>query len=435
MGLCGPSKSVYTKYLNLSQWKPDFDALMVVDSDLEKLYKLFQQIDKDGSGEIDLVELIHFLRLERTRFNKRVFTIFDEDGSGEIDFREFVVATWNYCTMGKSALTIFAFDLYDTDGSGEIELDEVECMMKEVYGKAFKTSKVANQLLEKLTITCQLDAGGALSVEKFNFFCTKHPGLLFPAFRFQIELQEKLGGKPFWKRAANTRVKLSNGANLTVQQLLMAHVSESAFGEVTRHDSKSAQDGRKQKSGISKMVEQMQSAHQNEAGRVRRGSVLDAIGVVSDPIHVLDPQNGRVDKVDPKLQPTQFRDFAMNTGTVADRRARRKIEGGLKAKLQAVGAFAKAGQAFGSKSGGSGGGRGSGRGGGRGGRGGGRGGRGGGRGGGRSGGRSSGSKGAEILRSSSLKLKSGGIAGALKAGAAAARKKRSMSSSSIKPGH
>ena len=62
MGLCGPSKSVYTKYLNLSQWKPDFDALMVVDSDLEKLYKLFQQIDKDGSGEIDLVELIHFLR-------------------------------------------------------------------------------------------------------------------------------------------------------------------------------------------------------------------------------------------------------------------------------------------------------------------------------------------------------------------------------------
>ena len=68
---------------------------MVVDSDLEKLYKLFQAIDKDGSGEID--------------------------------FREFVVALWNYCTMGKSALTIFAFDLYDLDGSGEIELDEVEC--------------------------------------------------------------------------------------------------------------------------------------------------------------------------------------------------------------------------------------------------------------------------------------------------------------------
>jgi serine/threonine-protein phosphatase 2B regulatory subunit len=127
MGLCSSSKSIYTKHNHLTQWKNDFDALMVVDSDLEKLYKLFQAIDKDGSGEIDLVELIHYLRLTRTKFNKRVFTIFDEDGSGEIDFREFVVALWNYCTMGKSALTIFAFDLYDLDGSGEIELDEVEC--------------------------------------------------------------------------------------------------------------------------------------------------------------------------------------------------------------------------------------------------------------------------------------------------------------------
>ena len=42
-------------------------------------------------------------------------------------------------------------------------------MLKEVYGKAFKTSKVANQLLEKLIVTAHLDAGGALSVEKFNF--------------------------------------------------------------------------------------------------------------------------------------------------------------------------------------------------------------------------------------------------------------------------
>ena len=432
MGLCSSSKSIYTKYTHLAQWKGDFDALMVVDADLEKLYKLFQAIDKDGSGEIDLVELMHYLRLTRTKFNKRVFTIFDEDGSGEIDFREFVVALWNYCTMGKSTLTIFAFDLYDTDGSGEIELDEVECMMKEVYGKAFKTSKVANQLLDKLTITCHLDSGGALSVEKFNFFCTKHPGLLFPAFRFQISLQEKMGGKPFWARAARTRIKLSNGANLTVQQLLMAHVSESAFHEVTRHDSKSAVDGRKAKSGVSKMVEKMQTAHQNDNGRVRRGSILDAIGVTSDPIHVVDTNGIRCNtnggRVDPKLQPTQFRDFAMVTGTVADRKARRLLEGGAKAKLQALSAFAKAGAFTKKKStvkkGGVGGGVGGGW-------------RGiksarGGKGGGKSSGRGGKSNG-KVFRTASLKLKKGGISGALKAGAVAARKKRSLSTGTVTP--
>ncbi len=417
MGICGSRRSIYTKHPHMKKWKDDFDALMVVDSDLEKLYKLFQDIDKDGSGEIDLVELIHYLRLERTKFNKRVFTIFDEDGSGEIDFREFVVALWNYCTMGKSALTIFAFDLYDTDGSGEIELDEVERMLKEVYGKNFKTSRVAQQLLHKLTVTCELDHGGAISVEKFNHFCTRHPGLIFPAFRFQIELQEKLCGKPFWARASGTRVKLSNGANLTVQQLLMAHVSEAAFNEVTRHDSRSAIEGRKDKTGVSKMVEKMQSAHQNDVGRVRRGTVLDALGVTNDTLHVLDPESGRVD---PKLQPTQFRDFAMNTGTVADRRARRQIDTSAKAKLQAVAAFAKAGRPrpVRSKSSGKGGPK---------------------------------KKTAAMLSARALNgkaggnamlkfkanaqkfKKGGGVGGALKGAAAAARKKR-MRSASVKPG-
>ena len=38
--------------------------------------------------------------------------------SGAIDFHEFVIALYNYCTMGKPGLTMFSFDLYDVDNSG-----------------------------------------------------------------------------------------------------------------------------------------------------------------------------------------------------------------------------------------------------------------------------------------------------------------------------
>ena len=55
--------------------------------------------------------MLEYLHLERTKFTKRIFRIFDEDGSGQIDFREFVIALWNYCTLGKPALIMFAFDL------------------------------------------------------------------------------------------------------------------------------------------------------------------------------------------------------------------------------------------------------------------------------------------------------------------------------------
>ena len=299
---------------------------MVVDSDLEKLYKLFQDIDKDGSGEMILWSSFITCGWNAPNSISECLRFSTKMGLERLTFGVFV-ALWNYCTMGKSALTIFAFDLYDTDGSGEIELDEVERMLKEVYGKAFKTSRVAQQLLNKLIVHCNLDSGGAISVERFNHFCTAHPGLIFPAFRFQIELQEKMCGKQFWRRAAATRVKLSNGANLTVQQLLMAHVSESAFNEVTR-PTYHRQKGQAKERYNREMVEQMQSAHQNSEGRVRRGTVLDAVGVTNDALHVLDPQNGRVD---PKLQAQSFRNFAMNTGTVADRRARGG-DGSAKAK-------------------------------------------------------------------------------------------------------
>lgn len=58
--------------------------------------------------------------------------IFDEDGSGSVDFREFVMSLWNYCTLSKAALIMFAFDLYDNDNSGEIDIMEVELLLREV---------------------------------------------------------------------------------------------------------------------------------------------------------------------------------------------------------------------------------------------------------------------------------------------------------------
>ena len=68
-------------------------------------------VDVDGSGTIEVAELLAFLDVEKTKFSKRIFCMFDEDNSGQIDFREFVLSCWNYCTLGRSTLMLFAFDL------------------------------------------------------------------------------------------------------------------------------------------------------------------------------------------------------------------------------------------------------------------------------------------------------------------------------------
>jgi serine/threonine-protein phosphatase 2B regulatory subunit len=81
-----------------------FASMQLTRSEVKKMYKIFTRVDLDGSGSVDIAELLTLLDIERTRFTEQVFTVFDSDGSGKVDFKEFVMAIWNYCTIGQASL-------------------------------------------------------------------------------------------------------------------------------------------------------------------------------------------------------------------------------------------------------------------------------------------------------------------------------------------
>eukprot|EP00286_Rhodomonas_abbreviata_P015509 CAMPEP_0181330686 /NCGR_PEP_ID=MMETSP1101-20121128/24049_1 /TAXON_ID=46948 /ORGANISM="Rhodomonas abbreviata, Strain Caron Lab Isolate" /LENGTH=161 /DNA_ID=CAMNT_0023439993 /DNA_START=230 /DNA_END=712 /DNA_ORIENTATION=+ len=126
-------------------WMAQFQAMKLTVNEVKKLHKMFTDVDVDGSGTIGLAELLAHIDMERTSFTRKIFSIFDEDNSGEIDFREFILSLWNYCTLTKATLQMFAFDLYDVDGSGEMSGGEVAVMLKEVYG----TKNIKDNFLAK----------------------------------------------------------------------------------------------------------------------------------------------------------------------------------------------------------------------------------------------------------------------------------------------
>lgn len=147
MGACQSAyyRDIYTNKPELAQWSSDFECLMFSEADIGALYRIFRKVDNDGSGEIEVAELLAFLDIEKTKFSKRIFCMFDEDNSGEIDFREFVLSAWNYCSLGRATLMLFAFDLYDKDASGIIDQQEIGQMLKDIYGKTWEKNTYAKK--------------------------------------------------------------------------------------------------------------------------------------------------------------------------------------------------------------------------------------------------------------------------------------------------
>ncbi|KAJ1459389.1 hypothetical protein M885DRAFT_58880 [Pelagophyceae sp. CCMP2097] len=143
------TKKIYSD-ATVARHRDTFKSLKLSEDAVARLHKVFRKIDQDGSGQIDLWELLDHLDLQRSKFAKRVFSIFDEDGTSTIDFREFVVTLWQYCTLGRAQLVLFAFDLYDRDSSGEIDVEELNAMLKELYGKRYASNNIAVSLLNRI---------------------------------------------------------------------------------------------------------------------------------------------------------------------------------------------------------------------------------------------------------------------------------------------
>lgn len=268
--LGGPRTGLYKQRNDFEEFRDQWESLGFTEPDLTYMYEVFCSIDADGSGQISLTEMLDHLDVDRTSFAKRVFSIFDEDLSGEIDFREFVLSMWNYCTLTRNTLILFAFDLYDADNSGFIEPDEVKKMLKDVYGRKFKDSKHARKIFVKLTAASN-DLGSrsdAVSVPEFEQFSKTHPALLYPAYVFQSELQNRCMGSGFWMRKANKRLVASGGRHLNAVEFLKAQVNAKAFKKniVDRLPKVTADDRQK----VGKILDNSGSVTTRRAGRQLR---------------------------------------------------------------------------------------------------------------------------------------------------------------------
>mmetsp|Transcript_2940 Transcript_2940/g.10402 ORF Transcript_2940/g.10402 Transcript_2940/m.10402 type:complete len:381 (-) Transcript_2940:918-2060(-) len=153
---------------------------------LKKLYKKFLEIDKDKTGMVDINEFCRILRVERSPFVERLFSMFDTDRGGLIDLKEFIVGLSNVGTEARENKVKFAFQVFDLDGSGFIDMDELRKIVKATN---MASEKQLDKRVKWLMSQCDKNGDGKVSYEEFIGLAKKFPNIVFPAFSIAGSMQ------------------------------------------------------------------------------------------------------------------------------------------------------------------------------------------------------------------------------------------------------
>jgi serine/threonine-protein phosphatase 2B regulatory subunit len=162
---------------------------------------------------VDVNEFCRLLRVERSPFVERLFSMFDTDRGGLIDLKEFIVGAhaapgaapqvcscWPYAGLANVSGDVredkvrFAFEIFDLDNSGYIEVHELRKIVKATN---LASEKQLDRKVRWLLSQCDIDGDGQIrcahapvrrgggsdaprSFSEFQGLAKTYPNLLFP---------------------------------------------------------------------------------------------------------------------------------------------------------------------------------------------------------------------------------------------------------------
>ncbi|KAJ3108274.1 Calcineurin subunit B [Phlyctochytrium planicorne] len=150
--------------------KTDFEnCISILESmEVQRLYKRFVKLDKDGSGTIDKDEFLSIPQIANNPLAARLLSVLDGDGTGDVDFKEFIAGLSAFSSKGnKEDKLRFAFKVYDMDRDGFISNGELFLVLKMMVGNNLRDNQL-QQIVDKTIMEADTDMDGKISFEEFT---------------------------------------------------------------------------------------------------------------------------------------------------------------------------------------------------------------------------------------------------------------------------
>ena len=140
---------------------------LATQQDLDELTRVFRAINVSQTGRITIKELEEGFEAQTEEAKQDVQKIFDEvdlDGSGEIEFSEWIVASIDKKSLITDEKLKLAFQLFDKDNSGTISPHEVR---RELTMNEENETEEEARLWKSIIDDVDMDGNGVIDFDEF----------------------------------------------------------------------------------------------------------------------------------------------------------------------------------------------------------------------------------------------------------------------------
>jgi len=153
-------------------------GLLHRDSEIQKLSKIFNKMDKSKDGYIcvhEIEEVMNELRGEFTSIIghdpnwKQILESLDTNNDGALDFNEFISAATNRVILLNEENLKKAFSILDTNNDGRVSAKELqERFAQAEYAADYSNLKFDDSFFDKLLAECDSNGDGYIDFNEFK---------------------------------------------------------------------------------------------------------------------------------------------------------------------------------------------------------------------------------------------------------------------------
>lgn len=185
--------------------------LQLRNEDASRFLLLFEDMDTDHNGIIDLKELVAYTKQDASLMLHVMRRVSDAE---RFRYIEVFVAVYNFNTLDRRGLVRFAFDmLTKTD---VLKRSDVEAVVRDLL--KVKERKVQAKV-DQLMFFLDQDGSGGVDFEEFWRLHSHLSLLLFPVIRLQQVLRKNIFGGAYWRQAVKRVEALERDTGYTTLEV------------------------------------------------------------------------------------------------------------------------------------------------------------------------------------------------------------------------